>query len=114
MIKQIENAYFTDVYADFYVRDRKIVTNNGLLVSAVTDLYAKGWIDFDQNLYFDIVPRVTDVQISGSSGVIIDPNKLLHSAISITCSGKLPKPSCKGMPHRLKSWKIQPMLFEKD
>lgn len=44
----------TEGTANFYIADRKIMTENLVLRGDVVSVYAKGYIDFDKNLHFTV------------------------------------------------------------
>jgi len=102
LIPQYEDAYFTDAQSEFMIENRKILTKNTKIFSKTVILDAQGWIDFDQNLYFDIVPTVSELMVQGPNNTEVNPSALLRQAFSIECMGTLAKPTCKANTTPLK------------
>ncbi|VAX36519.1 hypothetical protein MNBD_UNCLBAC01-71 [hydrothermal vent metagenome] len=89
------DAYFTSAKADFVIKNKKAITENAKLFSQAVILNGQGWIDLDQNIYFDIVPGIGNITISGKKNISLDPSFLLQEAISLSCSGTIKKPNCQ-------------------
>ena len=73
LIKEFKDAEFTAADGDFIIRNQRILTDNTKIYSKTIDLRAQGWVDFDQNINFDIVPDF------GEAGIIKADNILQFS-----------------------------------
>jgi len=95
LIKIYPDVFFTDAQADFIIRDQKVLTENGQVLSQGVGFHVKGWIDIHRNLYADIVPLPDNVPAATDGSLRIDPSRFLHDAISLQCNGTIKKPNCR-------------------
>jgi hypothetical protein len=98
IIPRFRNIVFTDAHANFTVENGKIDAEEVWLDSSTFSLKGKGWIDFDQNIQFDISPVFGELDISGSGVLPEGPASILSEAehyISLKLTGTLTHPKYK-------------------
>lgn len=92
LIPQLEEVIYTSAHADFTVRDKKFITENGKIMSSSMDLNAKGWIDFSKNINFDIEPGLHRGYQPDNDTINIDPTSALTRMVHIKLTGTLDHP----------------------
>lgn len=92
IIPQFEEAYFTDAAGSFNIKDKKIQTEDTLITSKTIILNARGYIDFEKNLNFEVIPKLSEVVIAKEESLKVDPSHILSKAINIKITGTLDKP----------------------
>lgn len=92
LIPEFQNVIFTDAHADFTVDNRKVSTQNAQLISKSVTLDAKGWIDFDKNIDFDVNPVFSEVALLASDSLRKAPTNLLTQSIGIHITGTIKDP----------------------
>lgn len=95
IIDEFKTVYVTDASVNFLIRDRKISTENLLLNSKIATLTGRGWVDFDQNLHFDISPTLSEIVLAQSESLKKNATAFLSQAANVQCSGTLTQPDCK-------------------
>lgn len=65
-LKQID---ITKGSCDFYIADRKFLTDNLALWGEAVSVHAKGYIDFDKNLYFEVENRFRELDEAEENGL---------------------------------------------
>jgi len=84
--------------ADFYIANRKVQTDNLVLSGELIGIYAKGYVDFDKNLYFEVENQISGEPIGGGDWqaglqeMIVQFGKLVSKA---RLTGTLEKPKWK-------------------
>ncbi len=94
-IPEFANSVYTEASADLTIADRKVATGNLLMEGQLADLHGKGWIDFDKNIQFNIIPAFKQTEIFQSESFKKGPTAFLSQAegyINIKISGTLSKP----------------------
>jgi len=94
-IPEFANSVYTDARADLTISDRKVSTSNLLMEGQLADLHGKGWIDFDKNIKFNIIPAFKQTEIFRSESFKKGPTAFLSQAegyINIKIDGTLSKP----------------------
>ena len=61
LIREFVRTVYTDSSANFRIANRKIGTENLTLKSDTISLLAKGYVDFDQKLSFDVYPALSEI-----------------------------------------------------
>ena len=98
IVPKFRNIVFTDAQANFTVGDGKVWAQEAWLDSSTFSLKGQGWIDFDQNIQFDISPVFGGLDISGSDILPQWPASILSEAehyVSLELTGTLTRPKYK-------------------
>lgn len=98
IVPKFRNIVFTDAQANFTVADGKIWAQEAWLDSNTFSLKGQGWIDFDQNIQFNISPVFGGLDISGSDILPQGPASILSEAehyVSLQLTGTLTRPKYK-------------------
>ncbi len=98
IIPKFRNIVFTDAQANFTVADGKVWAQEAWLDSSTFSLKGQGWIDFDQNIQFDISPVFGGLDISGSDILPQGPASILSEVehyVSLELTGTLTRPKYK-------------------
>ena len=61
----LQGINITDVTCDFYIGGRRIATQNLLLMGDLITVRAKGYVDFDKNLNFDVENQIKALETGG-------------------------------------------------
>jgi len=94
-IPEFASSVYTDAQADLTISERKVRTNNLIMQGQLADLHGKGWIDFDKNIKFNIIPAFKQTEIFRSESFKKGPTAFLSQAegyINIKIDGTLSKP----------------------
>lgn len=84
--------------ADFYVANRRLTTENLVLAGDIVGIYARGYVDFDRNLYFDVENQIRpdasggDEWQAGLQQMMAEFGKMISKA---RLTGTLEKPKWK-------------------
>jgi len=82
-------AVYTQAQADFNIEREKVITKDARIISQPIDLVAQGWVDFDQNMNFDIVPVVKKLEyIESNNGL----GPRLTETVNVKMTGTLEHP----------------------
>ncbi|HLF18323.1 MAG TPA: AsmA family protein [Candidatus Omnitrophota bacterium] len=92
LVPQLNEAIYTEANADFVIKNRKIITENAMIISKTVDLLAQGWVDFDKNIDLDITPALKQIQRIDTGSIKIDPATFLTQAVSLKMTGTLDNP----------------------
>jgi len=95
-IPEFKDAVFTDAQATFTVQDRRITSDDIFLQGKLADLSGEGWIDFDKNIRFLIIPSFKETEILKSRSMKKGPTVFLSQAegyLNILISGTLDHPT---------------------
>jgi len=95
LIPEFKNFVFTEAYGDFVIQDQRISTNNAQMKSKSVGLDGEGWIDFHQNLNFDITPTFSEIAILRSGSLKKGPTSILTQTkgyLNIRLTGTLDNP----------------------
>jgi len=65
MIPSLKSVEINAGTCDFFIRDRKIMTENLKLWGDILDISARGYIDFDKNLNFEVENQFKDAKETG-------------------------------------------------
>jgi hypothetical protein len=95
LIPEFHDIYFSDAQADFKIHENKILTDNFQLRGNVVNLHGVGWVDFQNNISFDIIPSFNQTTILKSESFKKIPTALLSQVVKIRIGGTLNKPSYK-------------------
>ncbi|MBF0531527.1 MAG: DUF748 domain-containing protein [Candidatus Omnitrophica bacterium] len=93
LIPEFQNIYFTGANADFKINNGKIGTDNLKLTGNVLSLAGTGWMDFNGNLRFNIVPHFDITLIEQSQSLQKIPTQIISQAVQAKISGTLAKPA---------------------
>ncbi|MDO8580342.1 MAG: hypothetical protein Q7S13_02560, partial [Candidatus Omnitrophota bacterium] len=93
LIPAYNDAYFTDAQADFIIENKRLRTDNAILISKIVQLKAQGWIDFDQTINFDISPQISELAIAQGETSKINPSNFLAPILNIKATGTLTNPA---------------------
>lgn len=97
-LPELKRVNITGGAADFYIKNRRLTTDNLILVGDAIGIYAKGSLDFDGNLDFDVENQFTSEGSGGSDWqsqiqeMIVQVGKLISRA---RLTGTLKKPKWK-------------------
>ena len=100
LIPELKKIEITQGSADFYIKDRQVLTDNLVLWGETVSIHAKGHIDFDGNLDFDVENKVAEPENikdledwqAGLQEVIVQFGKMMSTA---HLTGTLQKPKWK-------------------
>ena len=95
LIPEFKNFVFTEASGHFFVRDRKILTNDARMTGKSVTLDGKGWIDFDRNIDFDIKPTFSKLAILQSDSMKKGTTSIVTQTdgyLNIKLTGTLDKP----------------------
>lgn len=95
LVKDFKDAEFTNANGNLVIKNGKIITDNTKIYSQTIDLKAKGWVDFNQNINFDIVPDFTKAAAMKSDNIHLDSSSLLANAVNMKITGTLSNPRKK-------------------
>lgn len=98
LVPEFQNVVFTDAQAHFAIADGKIFTEDASLDSKTISLKGEGWIDFDQNIHFDITPVFSELAAGESLSLKKAPSLLLAQTqdyLNIRLTGTLRHPRYK-------------------
>ena len=106
LIPEFKSMAFTTARADFSIYDERIHTSNAHMESTTASLDGKGWIDFNQNLNFNIVPTFSEIAILKSKSAKKKSTSILTQTdgyINIKLTGTLsnPKHSVEKFPMKI-------------
>ncbi|MCK5083390.1 MAG: hypothetical protein KAR31_10825, partial [Candidatus Omnitrophica bacterium] len=94
-IPEFKNFVFTEARSDFTIGGRRILTKNAQMTSKSATLDGKGWIDFGQNLNFNIKPTFSRLAILQSESLKKGITSILTQTdgyLNISLTGTLEKP----------------------
>jgi len=95
LIPEFKNMVFTEAEGNFKIHDQKFHTDNARMTSKTTTLNGKGWIDFNQNLNFNITPNFSKISIFQSDSLKKGPTSILtqtNGYLNIKLTGTLGNP----------------------
>ena len=98
LIPEFRDVVFTDGQANFTVQDGKISTNDAWLKGSAVELKGSGWIDFSQNINFDISPIFDETSLLESKSLKKGATVLLTQTgdyFNIKLTGTLKDPKYK-------------------
>ncbi|MBI5416255.1 MAG: DUF748 domain-containing protein [Candidatus Omnitrophica bacterium] len=98
VIPEFTNVVFTDGEARLTVNSGKVYTDDATLNSNTVTLKAKGWVDFNQNIEFDVSPVFSELAADESLSLKKAPSLLLAGTqdyISVKLTGTLRNPRYK-------------------
>ncbi|MBP9853411.1 MAG: hypothetical protein KBD53_00930 [Candidatus Omnitrophica bacterium] len=94
LIKEFTHTVYTGNHADFTVHDGKIFSDNLYLESQTMKLNVKGWMDFSQNINFDVYPTLSEIAMIKSDSIKkITSSILARNITSLKVTGTLQKPA---------------------
>lgn len=93
-MKEIKDVVFTDAGASFIIKNKKIITADARMISQPLTLNGKGWIDFDKNLHFNVIPHLSEIALLKSKSNNKWITALIAGVISIEITGTIDTPSC--------------------
>ena len=105
LIPEFKTLVFTDAHGDFKIADKHIITENTKLIGNAAALSAKGWIDFEKNLNFDITPTFSELAILQSESLKKRATSILTQTegyLNIKLTGTLDNPQ-----HRVEKFPIK-------
>lgn len=102
LIPEMRAIPFTDASANFEIADKKVRTRDLTLQSQPMDVVFDGWVDFDQNVNFDVQAKVKETEILRSNALDIQKGAtaILAGASDlflIKVTGPLSKPNFSGL-----------------
>lgn len=100
LIPEFRDVVFTDGQANFTIQDGKISTNDAWLKGSAVELKGSGWIDFSQNINFDISPVFDETSLLKSKSLKKGATVLLTQTgdyFNIKLTGTLKNPKYKVM-----------------
>lgn len=92
LIPEFKNVAFTDAAANFYIQDKKIHSDNVELYSEPVQLKAHGWIDFNKNIKFNVIPYFSEITLFQSESMKKAPTQFLTQVINIEVTGTVDQP----------------------
>ncbi|MBN1870377.1 MAG: AsmA family protein [Candidatus Omnitrophica bacterium] len=98
LIPEFKNFVFTEARGNFTIGDQKISTSNARMTGKSVTLDGKGWMDFSQNLHFDIKPTFSELAILQSDSLKKGPTAIVTQTegyLNIKLTGTLKKPKFK-------------------
>lgn len=100
LIPEFRDVVFTDGQANFTIQDGKVSTNDAWLKGSAVELKGSGWIDFSQNINFDILPVFDETSLLESKSLKKGATVLLTQTgdyFNIKLTGTLKNPKYKVM-----------------
>lgn len=94
-IPEFKNFVFTEAHSDFSIEDQRILTNNARITGKSVTLDAKGWVNFQEELNFDITPTFSELAILRSESLKKGITSILTQTdgyLNIKLTGTLDKP----------------------
>jgi hypothetical protein len=88
----MSSAIFTGAVGDFQIMSAKVQTDNARIISDTLDMQAKGWVGFDKQIDFELIPSLKAHQGIDGGRSKIDPSVLLSKAVHIKFTGTLDHP----------------------
>lgn len=102
LVPEFQNIVFTDADADFTVADGRVTSDEVWLRSSTLSLKAQGWIDFEQNIHFDIAPVLGEGAETSATGPLRDLGMILlmegENYLGLQLTGTLSSPKYKITP----------------
>ncbi len=98
LVPEFQNVVFTSAQAHFTVADGKTVTKDASLDSKAISIKGEGWIDFNQNIHFDITPIFSELTAIESKSLKKATSLLLTQTqdyLNIRLTGTLRRPHYK-------------------
>ncbi|NQU94768.1 MAG: hypothetical protein HQ549_00865 [Candidatus Omnitrophica bacterium] len=100
LIPELKKVEITQGSTDFYIKDGRVLTDNLVLWGETVSIHAKGYIDFNGNLDFDVENKVAEPENikdledwqAGLQEAIVQFGKMMSSA---RLTGTLQKPKWK-------------------
>ncbi|GEM_PF-3340572 len=105
MIEEFKDVVFTDGQASFMIRNKKILTEDAEVISQPITLHGKGWLDFDQNLHFNVTPQFSEIAILKSPSLKKGTTSLLGGIIAIEVMGTIDNPKSRPILSPMKAIK---------
>ncbi len=99
IVEDYKRIEFAEGKASFKIAGGRLSTEDLILKSVPADLSARGWIDLDRNINFDVIAKVREAPLVGASVIQAVPttiiSQVVKNIIGIKLTGTFSEPQIK-------------------
>ena len=93
LVPYLSNTHFTDLQADFFLANGRLITSNGEVFGNLINLFVTGWMDLTRHYEIRVSQNINLLKVKT---INLTPDILLREALYLNCKGNLfEKPKCK-------------------